>query len=118
MRHHWQGNVRQLQNVISRAVLLCHGPLIEVQDLWEHAADQEQPALQPDAIALDAADLFGCSYKEAKAQLLEQFNARYLTEALKTARGNVTVAARHCGMERQALQRLLRKYQIESRSFR
>ncbi|MGD9949532.1 MAG: sigma-54-dependent transcriptional regulator [Desulfobulbus sp.] len=117
VRHRWQGNVRQLQNVISRAVLLCSGPLIEVQDLWEQEADLVRPSLI-DAAAPAEDDVFRLSYKEAKSRILEQFNARYLTEALKNAKGNVTVAGRQCGMERQAFQRLLRKYHIESRRFR
>jgi len=118
VQHRWQGNVRQLQNVISRAVLLCRGPLIEVQDLWEHEVTREQPVVHADANVFVGEDLFGLSYKDAKTQLLEQFNALYLNEALKAAKGNITVAARRCGMERQALQRLLRKYHVESRSFR
>ena len=118
VRHHWQGNVRQLQNVISRSVLLCQGPLIEVQDLWESENGYGQSIPHPDTAMLATEDLSGLSYKEAKARILEQFNSLYLTEALKTARGNVTVAARQCGMERQALQRLLRKYHVESGSFR
>ena len=48
----------------------------------------------------------------------EGFNARYLADTLQAAGGNVTMAARDCGMERQAFQRLLRRYNIESRSFR
>ncbi|MDD2466474.1 MAG: sigma-54 dependent transcriptional regulator [Desulfobulbus sp.] len=116
VQHRWQGNVRQLQNVISRAVLLCQGPLIEVEDLWEQEATLAG-VLPASATLLDE-NWVRLSYKDAKNQLLEEFNARYLSEALKAAGGNVTVAARHCGMERQAFQRLLRRYHIESRSFR
>ena len=118
VQHRWQGNVRQLQNVISRAVLLCHGPLITLEDLWEQDADQEPPSQMPFSATWSEEALFRQSYREAKSRILEQFTAKYLAEALKAAEGNVTVAARQCGMERQAFQRLLRKYHIESRSFR
>jgi DNA-binding NtrC family response regulator len=33
MRHHWPGNIRELENAIERAVLLTEGPLISVADL-------------------------------------------------------------------------------------
>ncbi len=118
MQRQWPGNVRELQNVVNRAVLLCQGPLIAVEDLgedqgcgcacsWENA---DEPEFLPGKGPM--------SYREAKKALLHRFNASYLAEALKAADGNVTLAARASDMERQAFQRLLRRYQIESRSFR
>jgi DNA-binding NtrC family response regulator len=118
MQHRWPGNIRELQNVINRAVLLCQGPVVEVEDLWEEGG--EAPIMEQDApgLASDWEQWCRFSYKEAKHRLLEQFNSLYLQEALRKNRGNVTVAARECGMERQAFQRLLRRYHIEARSFR
>nr|WP_321467094.1 sigma-54 dependent transcriptional regulator [uncultured Desulfobulbus sp.] len=117
VQHRWQGNVRQLQNVISRAVLLSQGPLIELADLWEEGEQAGNFKVQADETP-SAEAMLHLSYKEAKNSILAQFNTRYLSESLKAAGGNVTVAARQCGMERQAFQRLLRRYHIESRSFR
>jgi len=117
VRHHWQGNVRQLQNVISRAVLLSPGPLIEVDDLWEEeGGDLSMDESVPCPLAEQ--ELFELPYKKAKNRLVEEFSSRYLSEALEAAAGNVTVAARRCGMERQAFQRLLRKFHIDAGSFR
>ena len=115
----WQGNVRQLQNVVNRAVLLCPGNLIGVADL-EDAPGSNDPLVQEDEPlpgAPAAAEAL-LPYREAKNALLQQYNATYLAAALKAAGGNVTLAARTCGMERQAFQRLLRRYQIESMGFR
>lgn len=117
MQRPWPGNVRELQNLINRAVLLCEGPVIGVSDLWEEVSAAPSGAGQPTNLPM-AADLHRLSYKEAKSRVLEAFNARYLADTLQAAGGNVTVAARDCGMERQAFQRLLRRYNIESRSFR
>lgn len=119
MQRSWQGNIRELQNIINRAVLLCDGNVIDETDLLEES----------DLGVLDAANntpqfytlpatIGMLSYREAKNALLQQFNASYLAETLRTAEGNVTVAARACGMERQAFQRLLRRYHIESKDFR
>jgi len=33
MGHHWPGNVRELENAIERAVVMCHGSLLEADDL-------------------------------------------------------------------------------------
>lgn len=119
MQHPWPGNVRELQNTINRAVLLCEQAVIEVGDLWD--APEGLSARPSDDMVADAINTTACSqlpYREAKNLLLHRFNAVYLAQALKAAGGNVTAAARACGMERQAFQRLLRRYDIESRNFR
>jgi len=119
MQHPWPGNVRELQNTINRAVLLCEQAVIEVGDLWD--VPEGLSARPNDDMVADAINTAACSqlpYREAKNLLLHRFNAVYLAQALKAAGGNVTAAARACGMERQAFQRLLRRYDIESRSFR
>lgn len=118
MQRPWQGNVRQLQNTVNRAVLLCHGTVIGGDDLRD---DQEVLTRSPGDALSGTMSLPACgvmSYREAKKALLHQFNAAFLAEALKSAGGNVTAAARTCDMERQAFQRLLRRYNIESRSYR
>ena len=118
MQHPWQGNVRELQNAVNRAVLLCEHAVIEADDLWDAPETVEPPDDEAVSAAIDAAALSQLPYREAKKKLLHRFNAAYLAQALQAAGGNVTVAARACDMERQAFQRLLRRYNIESRSFR
>jgi DNA-binding NtrC family response regulator len=118
MQHRWQGNVRELQNTVNRAVLLCQQATIEVADLWEvvEPVSSNGNGAAVETMAVDG--LGWLPYREAKNMLLHRFNAVYLAEALQAAGGNVSAAARACGMERQAFQRLLRRYHIESRSFR
>jgi DNA-binding NtrC family response regulator len=118
MQHPWQGNVRELQNTVNRAVLLSERAVIEVDDLWDDPGTWEPPDDEVVSAAIRATAFSQLPYREAKKALLHRFNAAYLAGALKTAGGNVTVAARACGMERQAFQRLLRRYDIESRSYR
>jgi DNA-binding NtrC family response regulator len=119
MQHPWPGNVRELQNTVNRAVVLCEQSIIEVNDLWDEVegilrSPDEGTLLE----TLDGASSNHLTYQKAKNVLLHRFNSTYLSQALKAAGGNVTVAARACGMERQAFQRLLRRYNIESRNFR
>lgn len=118
MQHQWQGNIRELQNTINRAVLLSGQTLIGVDDLWEEGRETAATGEGPVQGVLAEEPLNHLTYQEAKNHMLHRFNAVYLAEALKAAAGNVTAAARSCGLERQAFQRLLRRYHIESRSFR
>ena len=57
-------------------------------------------------------------YREAKAQTLKEFNHCYIGDLLETTGGNVTQAAKKCGLERQALQQVMRRYDIDPSAFR
>jgi len=108
LRNDWPGNVRELENSIRRAIILCRGPVITLSELGPEA----QKA------CLDSEDLKDLSYRDAKNQILERFNKEYLSAVLSENQGNVTHAARKCGLERQAFQQILRRYGIKSEDFR
>ncbi len=115
LRRPWKGNIRELQNTINRAVLLCHGNYISAADLIDPEADANIPSLNG---SQDPHCFLTMSYKDAKREVVKQFTCSYLTQALTDSKGNVSAASRNCGMERQALQRLMRKYNIKSSDFR
>ena len=114
MRRGWPGNVRELRNAVQRAVLLCDGNEIDAADFNDDAGEIFTDAPPDLAMAwkLDTA------YKEAKEQALAQFHQAYLSAMLREHQGNVTHAARASGLDRQALQRLLRRYGLNGQSFR
>ncbi|RLB92054.1 MAG: sigma-54-dependent Fis family transcriptional regulator [Deltaproteobacteria bacterium] len=110
LQQEWKGNVRELENVIKRAVVMAPNTEITVDSLgW--AASAQRQALVPDGITQ-------LPYREAKQQVLEHFNVTYISNALRQSRGNVTKAARGCGLERQSLQQIMRRYGIKSDTFR
>jgi DNA-binding NtrC family response regulator len=102
--HKWRGNVRELQNTVSRCVLLSPGDEILPEDIDWGASEA------PDCLVTD--DVMSLPFKEAKAQVVERFHREYLSAVLARHGGNVTRAARDCGIERQALQQLMRRYGI------
>lgn len=110
MNRQWKGNVRELQNVIKRSVLLATGPTIYPRDIPSKHSGDNNCRIIPSMSHL--------SYKEAKQEILSIFSKAYLTEALTACNGNVTAAATRCGLERQALQRLMRRYGLRSVDFR
>ncbi len=114
MRRKWPGNVRELRNAVQRAVLLCESDAIDCQDFNDgtNEACTETPMQAARLWSLDA------PYKNAKEQTLTQFHQAYLSAVLSQHQGNVSHAAKASGLDRQALQRLLRRYGIRGQSFR
>ena len=108
----WPGNVRELQNIIKRIVLLASRGRVELADL----SPAKQSAQQHSANYFE--DLYTSSYNEAKAEIVRRFSASYLGNLLLRHAGNVTNAAANCGLERQALQRIMRRYGIISSDFK
>ncbi len=107
----WKGNVRELQNVVKRAVIFSKGPVIERANL--------ESLLQPDPCPAGLLDsLFSLNYKEARKKAIEHFTVNYVRNLLKKSGGNVTRAAKIAGIERQSLQHVLRKYNIDPRELR
>jgi len=115
LRRPWKGNIRELQNTINRAVLLCRENFITPADLVDPEAGEGIATFE----GLDDSTCFlTMTYKEAKQEVVKHFTRAYLTRALTDSKGNVSAAAKNCGMERQALQRLMRRYSIKSHTFR
>jgi len=99
--HHWPGNVRQLRNVIERAVILCEGRRITPADLAPElrgeASDTGEPTNTPHADPVD--------YHNA----MRRYETHLLRGALERADGNVSAAARALGMKRTTLSYRLRQ---------
>jgi DNA-binding NtrC family response regulator len=115
LRRPWRGNVRELQNTINRAVLLGSGRTIDCKDLMLDVQAQHSSEA-PSDLCFDQVQHL--DYAGAKEAVLKEFTANYLQAALGRTQGNISLAAKNCGMERQALQRLLRRYQIAISDFR
>lgn len=112
----WQGNVREFQNIINRAVLLAPGQVITESDL----SDGGRTSSEPQELLTTASPLLdtSLSYKTAKNEVVRCFSVDYLSRALKQTDGNVSAAAKKSGMERQAFQRLLKRHGLVAQDFR
>jgi len=97
----WAGNVRELENLIQRLVLMVEGPTIKVQHLpqrllYNNATSQES-MLIPEA---------GVSFDEEIAKI----EVAYLTAALRRSGGSKIGAARLLRVDKQKMHYLCRKY--------
>ncbi len=107
MAHRWEGNVREMENLIIQGIL--------------YSGDGD---IGPEHLGLEAAAASDCGadihipYKAAKEEMLTRFNTAYIGELLDQTGGNVTQAAKRCGLERQALQQIMRRYGIRADAYR
>ncbi len=107
-QHDWPGNARELRNVIEMAVRGSTGAI----DLGACLSLGRMGATNPDAGADDQSDL---PFKEAKNQLVDQFEKDYLVKLLDRNDGNISRAAREAQIERAYLQRLVRKHELNGK---
>lgn len=107
VHHSWPGNIRELQNVIRRAVLFCPDPVINGDNL-----QIESSAPEPKWGAFDGGEAI-VPYKTAKENYLEDFTRRYVMTLLNKTGGNISQGARLSGLTRAALQKILRRINID-----
>jgi len=96
----WSGNVRQLENIIERAVMLCQEKFVDIKDLDHYLRDtvvEEEISYQPSPSPL---------------LRLDDVEKNHILEILKRANNNKQKAAEILGLSRQALYRKLKKHEI------
>jgi DNA-binding NtrC family response regulator len=104
----WPGNIRELRNVIERAVMLCPGDKLSPRDLTSLLPTLATPS---DSISSTlGADILHLPYSEAKQLILEEFTTRYVEGKLAVHGGNVTRAAQDSGIPRQHFQQIMKRY--------
>lgn len=107
----WEGNIRELENVIIRGILYAGGPVISLADAGLSSSGRSFSVK-------DDAKHVHLPYKDAKEKALTDFNRAFLSRHLTACQGNVSQAARNMGLERQALQQIMKRYDIRGEDFR
>lgn len=111
LKREWKGNVRELENMIIRGILFSRTDEIRPRDTGITEAEEHQPRPRDSGFR-------GMSYKDAKKEALSCFNKDYISLMLSLNDGNVTRAAQGCGLGRQVLQQIMRRYGMRSEDFR
>ncbi len=111
MKRPWEGNIRELENLIMRGVLFSTGAEIQPSDVGIRPQEASDAGSLPETFE-------SLAYKAAKERVLQRFNDDYIGYYLRQSGGNVTHAAGACGLERQALQQIMRRYGIKADAFR
>jgi DNA-binding NtrC family response regulator len=96
-RYRWPGNVRELRNWVEAMLAIGEAP-----ELSSQPGD-----------TVEAPNLIGMSYKDARARVLADFEQRYFRELLDDCSGNVSKAARHARMDRSYLIKILQRHGLK-----
>lgn len=110
-RYNFPGNVRELENILERAVVLARGKEIELHDLPE-VMRGTLPARREAGTSL-----VELPYKKAKEVAVTEFDRRYLSELLVQTSGNISQASRRAGMDRSNFRRVIKKYGLDPIEF-
>ncbi len=115
-RRKWPGNVRELQNVVRRTVMFCPEEVITLEYL--HGIEPPLPIEEGgDEQSFQLGDELA-PYKVAKERLVDNFTTEYIRKLLKKTKGNVSQAAVISELSRVALQKIIKRHEINADEFR
>jgi len=100
MDYPWPGNIRELQNILARAIVLAGGPSIDAVDLPD-LMPQPQPK-ENGIIACASLD-----------EWMREQEKRFLEQKLEDFGGNVALTAKSCGIGLRTLSRKIRLHNLD-----
>jgi transcriptional regulator with PAS, ATPase and Fis domain len=95
LNYDWPGNIRQLRNVVERAVVLTKKNSISIRDLPEEFSHYRKQ-----------------QSRTAKIRSLKDFEMQHITNVLKECQGNKSKTAKILGISRKALYKRFKEFQI------
>lgn len=101
-QYHWPNNVRELENVIHRSVLLATGAMIEPEDIMLIDGTHLMPMRRPAEARVEIDGLVGRTVEEVERELILQ--------TLEHCRGNRTSASSILGISVRTMRNKLRSF--------
>ncbi len=112
MSHTWPGNIRELENVLERALIMNQGQVIEdipFLSTMNQLAFPEAPSMVVDP---------ELSLKTIRNRAMEEIEKHYLNIILKKYRGSIKLTADHAGIDVRTVRRKMKNYGLDKRTFK
>jgi len=100
-QHEWKGNVRELENVVKRALIVCESDVIDEEDIIFHGKRREDKRTE------------SFNLREIGERAKKDTEIRIIREALRQAEGNKAQAARLLNISYKTLFNKINEYDIE-----
>lgn len=122
MEYQWPGNVREMENLVERAVLLSFGELLEPWDFWDDVEPPASAASQQEMETVSSAGASGETVVEAAntsaaidvgMQTLKDVERQMIFQALEKTDNNRTHAANILGISVRTLRNKLHEYRSQ-----
>ncbi len=117
--YHWPGNVRQLENVIKKAVVLCHGEwiledqiLLELREERKEAGEIKKKTFE-DLLNSLFEELLKVPSSNEDLDLISFLEKEIILRALQKTNGNQVQAAKLLGINRNTLRSKMERYRIK-----
>jgi len=109
INYSWPGNIRELKNIVKRAVLLADNSIIRLELLPKHVAGASLPAREGlSAHTTDTSSQPSGSLSDAVSSV----EKKLLEDAMKQFNNNKAKVARYLGIDRKSLYNKLKKYSL------
>ncbi len=112
MRHPWPGNIRELENVVERTVVMIEDEMVKAEHLI--LPGQQEKEVLENQIPMTSEELKEIK-KQKREKAVEEIERAFVLNALERHQWNVTRAAEEVGMLRPNFQALMRKYNLRAR---
>ncbi len=113
MGYHWRGNVRELENLIKRAIIKTSGDTLTSLELPTQG-DRPEPVA---GVAEAPVDLT-TPYKDYLSTIVRHAEESYLVNMLRLHKGNINQIAKLMDIDRKTIYRKMAEYRIDPASFR
>ncbi len=106
MNHRWRGNIRELENVVERACVVCPKKIVEIKHL---PPELTSPAASGNPFKIDISK----PLPELLQEMTNYVEKSYIEKALKKTEGNVSKCSEICGLSRRSLTSKISDYSID-----